>query len=104
MCIRDSKKSNSFNQSTSRLSRSGDATATVRSSAAVVMSGCCLLYTSDAADERSSVDLGGRRIIKKKTNIQNNVPRVKLQISMTMHTITQSTLVTSKTSDVKNTH
>ena len=23
----------------------------------------CLLYTSDAADERSSVDLGGRRII-----------------------------------------
>ena len=25
--------------------------------------GSCLLYTSDAADERSSVDLGGRRII-----------------------------------------
>ena len=25
-----------------------------------------LLYTSDAADERSSVDLGGRRIINKK--------------------------------------
>ena len=34
--------------------------------------GRCLLYTSDAADERSSVDLGGRRIIKKKktTTIQ----------------------------------
>ena len=29
-------------------------------------SNACLLYTSDAADERSSVDLGGRRIIKKK--------------------------------------
>ena len=29
----------------------------------------CLLYTSDAADERSSVDLGGRRIIKKKTSV-----------------------------------
>ena len=29
----------------------------------------CLLYTSDAADERSSVDLGGRRIIQKKKNI-----------------------------------
>ena len=29
----------------------------------------CLLYTSDAADERSSVDLGGRRIIKKKKQI-----------------------------------
>ena len=27
----------------------------------------CLLYTSDAADERSSVDLGGRRILNKKT-------------------------------------
>ena len=26
----------------------------------------CLLSTSDAADERPSVDLGGRRIIKKK--------------------------------------
>ena len=30
----------------------------------------CLLYTSDAADERSSVDLGGRRIIKKKNNVK----------------------------------
>ena len=30
----------------------------------------CLLYTSDAADERSSVDLGGRRIIKTKKKIQ----------------------------------
>ena len=28
----------------------------------------CLLYTSDAADERSSVDLGGRRILKKKND------------------------------------
>ena len=28
--------------------------------------GTCLLYTSDAADEEDSVDLGGRRIIKKK--------------------------------------
>ena len=33
--------------------------------------GACLLYTSDAADERSSVDLGGRRIIKKKKPLQN---------------------------------
>src|SRR5664279_6143090 len=29
------------------------------------MYGPCLLYTSDAADEEDSVDLGGRRIIKK---------------------------------------
>ena len=33
---------------------------------ALVRDAACLLYTSDAADERSSVDLGGRRIIKKK--------------------------------------
>ena len=32
----------------------------------------CLLYTSDAADERSSVDLGGRRIIKKKKRVGCN--------------------------------
>ncbi|WDT36881.1 hypothetical protein PVA38_12050 [Streptococcus pneumoniae D39] len=31
----------------------------------------CLLYTSDAADEARSVDLGGRRIIKKK-NIEDH--------------------------------
>ena len=31
-----------------------------------VMACYCLLYTSDAADEEDSVDLGGRRIIKKK--------------------------------------
>ena len=30
------------------------------------MSSTCLLYTSDAADEEDSVDLGGRRIVKKK--------------------------------------
>ena len=33
----------------------------------------CLLYTSDAADERSSVDLGGRRIIKKKKRTRSRV-------------------------------
>ena len=32
----------------------------------------CLLYTSDAADERSSVDLGGRPILKKKKNKQSS--------------------------------
>ena len=33
----------------------------------------CLLYTSDAADERSSVDLGGRRIIKNKKRKRKKV-------------------------------
>ena len=32
----------------------------------------CLLYTSDAADERSSVDLGGRGIIKKKKSSEDS--------------------------------
>ena len=30
----------------------------------------CLLYTSDAADDLLCVDLGGRRIIKKKNSSQ----------------------------------
>ena len=32
----------------------------------------CLLYTSDAADDLLCVDLGGRRIIKKKNNKKKN--------------------------------
>ena len=39
---------------------------TVRTTMSPGLARACLLYTSDAADERSSVDLGGRRIIKKK--------------------------------------
>ena len=31
---------------------------------------CCLLYTSDAADEEDSVDLGGRRSNKKKKKLK----------------------------------
>ena len=51
--------------------------------------GFCLLYTSDAADERSSVDLGGRRIIKKKktthvddirTSRQNDKKRLRTRL------------------------
>ena len=37
----------------------------------------CLLYTSDAADERSSVDLGGRRIIKKKKEAISTSERMR---------------------------
>ena len=37
----------------------------------------CLLYTSDAADERSSVDLGGRRIIKKKKNHKHRTASIQ---------------------------
>ncbi|VTU47352.1 hypothetical protein AMBR_DPAELIID_02785 [Lacticaseibacillus rhamnosus] len=31
----------------------------------------CLLYTSDAADDTPCVDLGGRRLIKKKKKKEN---------------------------------
>ena len=40
----------------------------------------CLLYTSDAADERSSVDLGGRRIIKKKNRVENETAETRTEI------------------------
>ena len=35
----------------------------------------CLLYTSDAADEEDSVDLGGRRIIKQKNKRKKRVKK-----------------------------
>src|SRR5678809_17901 len=43
-------------------SAAGSLTATrdVQTQAVFALKGNCLLYTSDAADERSSVDLGGR--------------------------------------------
>ena len=50
----------------------------------------CLLYTSDAADERSSVDLGGRRIIQKK----KKQIRIKKK---DMHTRKQEIAHTTKT-------
>ena len=43
----------------------------------------CLLYTSDPADERSSVDLGGRRSIKKNTKPhQHNTTLTLRQLSI----------------------
>eukprot|EP00658_Telonema_sp_P-2_P076715 TRINITY_DN6770_c0_g1_i7.p1 TRINITY_DN6770_c0_g1~~TRINITY_DN6770_c0_g1_i7.p1 ORF type:complete len:110 (+),score=22.34 TRINITY_DN6770_c0_g1_i7:242-571(+) len=45
----------------------------------------CLLYTSDAADEEDSVDLGGRRIIKKKkkkkkSEVEKETNKVRIRI------------------------
>eukprot|EP00831_Metopus_contortus_P052689 TRINITY_DN44240_c0_g1_i2.p1 TRINITY_DN44240_c0_g1~~TRINITY_DN44240_c0_g1_i2.p1 ORF type:complete len:159 (-),score=35.82 TRINITY_DN44240_c0_g1_i2:60-536(-) len=37
------------------------------------ISSSCLLYTSDAADDTPCVDLGGRRIIKKKTKTHDHI-------------------------------
>ena len=50
-----------------------DATALARSHAhdiGVALFQLCLLYTSDAADQRSRVDLGVRRLFKKKKNLK----------------------------------
>ena len=44
----------------------------VKSKGRIILSVTCLLYTSDAADDLLCVDLGGRRIIKKKNNINKN--------------------------------
>ena len=66
MCIRDSTGSG-YEEDRGRL-RYAFSFGPLRggSGARVGRQWICLLYTSDAADERSSVDLGGRRIIKKK--------------------------------------
>ena len=48
--------------------KAGDSLATMPVNPGGAMPTTCPLYTSDAADGRSSGDLGGRRIIKKKNN------------------------------------
>ena len=67
MCIRDRSLTTETQVAAiaARLAEAGFAGARI---AGDVLPYACLLYTSDAADERSSVDLGGRRIIKKKNN------------------------------------
>ena len=62
----------------------------------------CLLYTSDAADERSSVDLGGRRIIEKKNTkkTQHNNPTTNsAQLSNTRTTYNASSRRTAQSTD-----
>ena len=44
----------------------------------------CLLYTSDAADDLLCVDLGGRRIIKKKKKQQNKT-KISKQYNNQLH-------------------
>ena len=53
----------------------------------------CLLYTSDAADDLLCVDLGGRRLIKKKTMLTYLNRLTKEQV--TNHTPTFATLTTA---------
>ena len=55
----------------------------IYSSLTFALDSICLLYTSDAADERSSVDLGGRRIIKKKTRSKTGRARAHTENNAT---------------------
>ena len=59
------------------LPRDENGTRPHRSAEHAIRGNPCLLYTSDAADERSSVDLGGRRIIKKKKKIKQDEGKLK---------------------------
>ena len=65
MCIRDRVKGYTDKNAPGRDWNLATAMV-IKGEAGMQLMGDCLLYTSDAADERSSVDLGGRRIIKKK--------------------------------------
>ena len=65
MCIRDRVEAVSYGKEKPAVQGTDEA-AMAKNRRAEILYRCCLLYTSDAADERSSVDLGGRRIINKK--------------------------------------
>ena len=57
----------------------------------------CLLYTSDAADERSSVDLGGRRIIKKqKHNRIDDIRSTHINTSQQRYDLRKQPNITQK--------
>ena len=71
MCIRDSFDSYYFGNNKPQAANFGNTLEIYPNPAINELNYTCLLYTSDAADERSSVDLGGRRIIKKKKPLQN---------------------------------
>ena len=69
MCIRDSQRGELAPQEVRRIGFPWSPQMVERSrrSAGATI---CLLYTSDAADDLLCVDLGGRRIIKKKNLTQ----------------------------------
>ena len=66
MCIRDSPRPGPEDRAPGRADRRRGRAARARPEGRSPARTACLLYTSEAADERSRVDLGGRRIIKKK--------------------------------------
>ena len=77
MCIRDRSAHQRGRGALPGAARGAGARPHVRSRRAA-RGTACLLYTSDAADERSSVDLGGRRIIKQKNCTKYLLVRIML--------------------------
>ena len=73
MCIRDRWVQVVFVQESAERAWRNEQSGHDRDECGAGLHHVCLLYTSDAADERSSVDLGGRRINKKKK--QNNTTK-----------------------------
>ena len=71
MCIRDRDMTLPADAELVTASAAAVIKAAMNRAIANILHRTCLLYTSDAADERSSVDLGGRRIIKKKNNYKH---------------------------------
>ena len=74
MCIRDRSQTARVTIHSARpgvvIGKKGEDVERLRNEVAQILG--CLLYTSDAADDLLCVDLGGRRIIKKKNNINKN--------------------------------
>ena len=50
-----------------------------------VMNNACLLYTSDAADDLLCVDLGGRRLLKKKNQPLYYITHTRLPRLLSIH-------------------
>ena len=72
MCIRDSYRVDENATLKVEYRLDGASQPVFGNAAGTSFSKTCLLYTSDAADERSSGDLGGRRIIKKKKKTERD--------------------------------
>ena len=72
MCIRDRFRNGFFEFNPAKTNAFGDISVPNWVAFAPPLR-TCLLYTSDAADDLLCVDLGGRRIIKKKKTIYKHI-------------------------------
>ena len=86
MCIRDSGITRAFKNTLFHDKLQGGSTITQQLVKTALLTPC-LLYTSDAADERSSVDLGGRRIIKKKKHEDNHTRTISTKRKNNTHVL-----------------